>query len=510
MLRACFIAAFLLNFSNLLSSQTTDLSIAIEAQDLNGNTISQISIYENFQYVVTVLNSGNSVSNATISIEFDTDLTILSSNSQNNNAGASEVSNINVNNNILTASIAIMPSASSVELQIVVTAPTTLGGIAANGTVTPPTDIQDSNMSNNQSIISIDVLDIEIDFTVTHSQVQPTIGTPISDWGETVTYQFTITNNSAISFPSSAFSGALELESSIELGAPYVEFVSLQCIDTTNGVDCPDISATEGSAEIVSSFETIFSFSTPIEMPSNSSITFETVYRYSIFSCSVNPEPISVLSYIEIDIAHSNISSNFSEQILTNLLLAEPCPSTDVCIETIQINPTDVNVDYGENITLETTVCNNGPNDATMRFFLQNLTPFIEWEIVSISCLSATGGINCTAVTLSDSDQLWVSSDYIMPVNATLTVQTVLFFVEPPECTNNQNVVANIRSAINILDNQLIDSNYDNNTESDVVFLPETQACPTGDLQVTKTQISPELPIGSSSVDTAQWGPVFL
>lgn len=509
MLRFFFISAFFLSFNTLLFCQTTDLSIAIEAQDLNGNTISQISIYENFQYVVTILNSGNSVSNATISINFDTDLTILSFTSQNNNAGASDVSNINVNNNVLTGTIAIMPSASSVELQIVVTAPTTLGGIAANGTVTPPTDIQDNNTSNNQSVISIDVLDdVEIDFTVTHSQIQPTISTPISDWGETVTYQFTITNNSTITFPLDAFSGALELDSSIAYGAPFVEFVSLQCIDTTNGVVCPDISATEGSAGNVSSTLSVFSFSTPIEMPSNSSITFEVVYRYSIFNCSVNPEPISVLSYIEIVIPHANTSSNFSEQILTNLLQAEPCPLTDVCIETIQISPPDVNVDYGENITLETTVCNNGPNDAPMRFFLQNLTPFIEWEIVSMSCLSSTGDINCNAITLTDDDQLWVSSDYIMPVNATLTIQTVLFFVEPPDCTNNQNVVANIRSAINILDNQLIDSNYNNNTESDVVFLPDTEACPTADLQVTKTQISPELPIGSSSVDTAQWGPV--
>ena len=76
----------LLLFCLQVHGQTTDLSIAIEAQNLSGNAISQVDIYEDFQYVITVLNSGNSVDNATISVTFDTDLTILSYNSQNNNA----------------------------------------------------------------------------------------------------------------------------------------------------------------------------------------------------------------------------------------------------------------------------------------------------------------------------------------------------------------------------------------------------------------------------------------
>ena len=193
MLKPLYLLLFVLSNVFVLSSQTTDLSIAIEAQNLSGGAISQINIYEDFQYVITVLNSGNSVDNATISVNFDADLTIISYTSQNNNAGASDISNINVNSNVLTASIATMPNNSSVELLVLVTAPTNLGGIAANGTVSPPENTTDTNTSNNQSIISIDVLDIIIDFTVIQTQIQPVEGTAINAWGDNVTYQFTIT-----------------------------------------------------------------------------------------------------------------------------------------------------------------------------------------------------------------------------------------------------------------------------------------------------------------------------
>jgi len=171
---------FLFLFCLQAHSQTTDLSIAIEAQNLSGTAISQIDIYEDFQYLVTVLNSGNTVNNATISVNFDADLTIISYNSQNNNAGASDFSDIDITGNVLTASLATMPNNSSVQLLVLVTAPTNLGGITANGTISPPTDTQDINTSNNQAIISIDVLDVIIDFSVTHTQINPTEGTAIS------------------------------------------------------------------------------------------------------------------------------------------------------------------------------------------------------------------------------------------------------------------------------------------------------------------------------------------
>lgn len=517
MLKSIYLFLFFCLNTCLLSGQTTDLSIAIEAQNLSGTAISQVDIYEDFQYLITVSNSGNSVSDTTISIDFDDDLTILSTSSQNNTNGATNYSNIDTTNNILTASIANMPNNSSVELLVLVTAPTNLGGIAVNGTVSPPVGTTDVNTSNNQSIISIDVLDIIIDFSVTHTQIQPTSGTPISAWGDEVTYQFTITNNSAIAFPVDAITGKLILTSLFDNGQPFAEFVSLECIGSTNGTLCPDLVNLNGfSSSIISPNITVapslFTFGNSFEFTSGGSVTFEVVYRYSIFSCSPVPAPIDVDSIIQIDLNHANVSSNNSNAVTTNLLSADLCPQTDICIETVQVDP-DLSVDlqYGQDITLETTVCNNGPSEAPMRFFLQNLTPNISWDIISITCLGTTGPVTCTDFTISDNGQIWVSSDFILQPNTTITIETVLQFTEPP-CSITPNLIqAVIRSGTNLLDSQLVDTNVFNNIFNNSLFFPAPEPCDENDIydiQVTKTQINPQLPTGSTPQNTTEWGEI--
>ena len=45
-------------------AQTTDLSIVVAAQNLSGSSISQVNIYQDFQYIVTIFNSGGNVTNA--------------------------------------------------------------------------------------------------------------------------------------------------------------------------------------------------------------------------------------------------------------------------------------------------------------------------------------------------------------------------------------------------------------------------------------------------------------
>jgi uncharacterized repeat protein (TIGR01451 family)/gliding motility-associated-like protein len=505
-----------LNFS-LAFGQTTDLSIAIEAQNLSGTAISQVDIYEDFQYLITVSNSGNSVNNAAISIDFDDDLTLLSSSSQNNVNGATDFSNIDTTNNVLTALIANMPNNSSVELLVLVTAPTNLGGIAVNGTVGPPEGTTDTNTSNNQSIISIDVLDIIIDFSVTHTQIQPTSGTPISAWGDEVTYQFTITNNSAIAFPVDAIRGKLILTSLFDNGQPFAEFVSLECINSTNGTLCPDLSNINGFASSIIgpsivAAPSLFTFQDSFEFTPGGSVTFEMIYRYSIFSCSPMPAPIDVGSIVQINLNHANVSSNTSNTVTTNLLSADLCPQTDICIETVQVDPDlSVALQYGQDITLETTVCNNGPLEAPMRFFLQNLTPNISWDIISITCLGTTGPVACDDFTTSDNGQIWVSSDFLLQPNTTITIETVLQFTEPP-CSITPNLVqAIIRSGTNILDSQLVDTNVSNNIFNNSLFFPAPEPCDENDIydiQVTKAQINPQLPIGSTSQNTAEWGEI--
>ena len=40
-----------------LSAQTTDLAVVVEAQNLSGTDVSQVQIYQEFQYIVTIINS---------------------------------------------------------------------------------------------------------------------------------------------------------------------------------------------------------------------------------------------------------------------------------------------------------------------------------------------------------------------------------------------------------------------------------------------------------------------
>ena len=520
MLKPLYFLLFVFFNVYFLSSQTTDLSIAIEAQDLSGTAVSQVDIYEDFEYLITVLNSGNSVDNATISVSFDTDLTILSYTSQNNNAGASEISNINVNSNVLTASIANMPNNSSVELLVLVTAPTNLGGIAANGTVSPPDTTTDTNTSNNQSIISIDVVDIIIDFTVTHTQIQPAEGTGINAWGDSVTYQFTITNNSAIDFPIATVEGKLALESPSENGQPFAELISIECIDATNGTLCTDLinlttNSTNVSSVNIDLANTIFIYSEYPEITSGGNITFEVVYKYSNFSCSEDPMPIEVNSIIEISLDHENASYNYSNIINTDLLNAEICPETDICIETTQIDPdTTVALNYEQDITFITTLCNNGPSEAPIRFFLQNLSiSSVLWQIDSVNCIDTSGPVSCNdfSISIPNNGELWTSDDFVLQPNTTITIETILKYLEP-ECSTNPNPIqAIIRSATNILDGQLTDTNLDNNYFANILQLPpaSVENCDgpsLSGLDITKTQISPELPIGESLDNTAEWG----
>lgn len=504
------ITAFLFCFSFFSSvGQTTDLSILVVAQNTTGIDVSQVQIFQDFQYVVTIINSGNTVANATFSQTINSNVSVTSFISQNNLGGATPASALIINTNVLTGTIANLPTNSSVEIKVLVTAPTTLGGIATNATVTPPSGTQDTSPTNNQSIISIDVVDVVIDFTVTQAQITPPEGSGISMWNDTVTYEFTITNQSSITYPLSNFMGVFELNSSLDYGQPIVQMLSIECLGGTNGTFCPDVSSVTSSPIIISSSQPVFSFGNPHEFTSGGSLSFQVVYKFLQPLCAIEQQPIGVKSYIKLNLNHPNVSSNNSNQINLNLLTAELCQLTDVCIETIQLNPavTDL-VNWEEEVTFVTTVCNNGPLDATIRFFLQNLSVNVVWEIVSLTCTGTTGNIGCDDFTLTQQNMVWTSNEFLMPANATITVETVAKFLEPECSTGSTNTIAHVRSGINLLSSQIIDININNNAESDYVTLPPSATCASSDLNVTKTQIAPILPIGSSSASTANWGNV--
>ncbi|OUS01540.1 hypothetical protein A9Q86_07110 [Flavobacteriales bacterium 33_180_T64] len=504
---------FFILISTHLYSQTTDLSIVAQAQNTVGTDVSQVEIFQDFQYIVTIINSGNAVANATFVITMDSDLQNLDLNnitSQNNTGGASNASGLILNGSVLTGTIDNLPTDSSVEIKIEITAPSMVGGIAINAIVSPPDGTLDSNESNNQSLISIDVIDVEIDFTVTYSQISPAEDTPIPAWNSLVTYRFTITNNSAIDFPLQSFLGEVTLLSDLNYGRPNVQLESIQCVGTTGGTECPDISNVPvGSMFLVSGASEIFSFNSPHVYTAGGSATYEIAYRYLDPSCASEIQPIEVYSVIKITLDHANESSNVSNSITTDLLESELCQITDICIDTIQTDPDPTTlVNWNQEVTFETTVCNNGPLDANIAFFLQNLSPTIDWNIISVTCIGTTGDITCNDINFNIENIYWVTNPFIMPVGATITVVTVVEFLEPECSLNSNNNQAHIRSSTNVLEPNIFDSIVENSAQSDYVILPPTDECPNSDISITKTQINPELPIGGTANNPAQAGNV--
>lgn len=411
-----------------------------------------------------------------------------------------------------------MPNSSSVELLVSVRAPITPGGIATSALIFAPNGTTDTNTANNQSIISIDVNDIPIDFSVNYIQVTPPEGTEISNWNDTVTYQFTITNNTNIAFPLNSFSGRMQFANASNFGFPKVQFESISCLNGTNGTLCPDVSSVPQYTSTVLSANPqstlFFNYDNPIEFNANSSLSFEIVYKYLEPDCSLNIAPLAVNSFVRIDLNHINESSNDSNIVYTQLIETSVCSVTDLCIETTQINPLPTQlINWEEQITFETIACNNGPLDAYGRFYLQNLSGTIDWDIVSITCNATSGNITCNDFTLTNQGAYWSSNEFIIPANVTITITTVIKFIDPDDCTTGPptNSLGHVRSGINLLEQTIVESIVLNNADSDYVMLPALPTCDPSeivDLQITKTQVNPILPLGSNASNTIGWGNV--
>lgn len=487
--------------------QTTDLAISVEAQDLSGSDISQAHIYEEFQYLVTITNSGNAVQNAVFNQTINADATIISYVSQNPTGGTTLITDFDVVGNQISGTITNFPAAASIQVKVVLRAPPTTGGIATTVTITPPDTVTDTNEGNNISIISIDITDIIVDFTVSHEQITPAPGTAISNWGDTITYHVTITNNSDIVYPLVGFSGVMELNSLAVNGLPIVQLVSMTCISAANGSNCyNDFNVNPTPTTIFAATPTrVYEFLINHEFQPNSTLTFEMVYQFLEPECRVNPAQMVVTSHIEIALDHANESSNESNDVESLLIEAELCQETDVCIETIQISPTvgDL-VNWGESIVYETTICNNGPLDADVIASFRNTSNNVLWQITSIECIGSESTIPCNTTTFANAGQYWVCNVFNMPVGELLTVRTTLHFIEPECIIGNINGIA--RSNVSIESPNIEDNFQNNNTDYDNVDLPmDVPQCEVVELQVSKTQIAPQLPEGSSTDNTTAW-----
>jgi len=489
------------------NAQTTDLAVLVEAQSTSNVEVSQVHIYQEFQYLITILNSGNLVENATFLQDINPSTTVVSYEFLNGTNGAGTVTDFVLNaDNELSGTVTSLPANSSIEVKVTVIAPTFVGGIATDVTVSPPNGTTDSDPSNNQSIISLDVVDVPIDFTVSLTQITPTPGTAITAWGDDVTYRFTITNRSSIAFPLDAFT--INMGSNpIDNGEPNVQVQSIACMSTTNGVTCPENLPVPSTIFLVDSGAEIYSFNQSIVFPINGTITFEIVCKFLEGECAEEPDVINVDSFVELELSHDNESPNASNITETLLLTPEGCLFTDLVIETEVLIPTSGAItNWNDIVTLETVVSNLGSFDVPIRFFLQNLSSNAgTWDLISVTCLATTGPFSCNDITFSLNGETWNTNNFLIPAGGTITVETVLNYLEPNCSPSPQLYTSQIRSAINILDQDIIDIDYSNNFDDDFVTLLQVAQCPFSDLSVTKTQITPQAPLGTSDQNPMPW-----
>lgn len=511
MLKTCFFFLFLCAPFFQSEAQNTDLAVLVEAQNTSNTEVSQVHIYQEFQYIITILNSGNLVDNATFTQEINANVNVVSFEYQNASGGAGIVTNLVLddNTNDLSGTVTTLPTNSSIEVKVTVIAPTFVGGIATNVAVFPPENTTDIDTTNNQSIISLDVTDLDIDFTVVLNQITPNEGTPINTWGDNVTYQFTISNNSSIAFPLDIFSMSM-ISNPVENGEPDIQVQSLECISSTNGVMCPDDLPFSTSIVNLGSSPEVFAFNDTIIFPVNGTITFEIVVKFLEGPCAETPDVINIESVVEIELSHDNLSPNESNVVNTLLLTPEACLLTDLVIETEVIQPTSGGIsNWSDIVILETVVTNLGTFDVPIQFFLQNLSSAAgSWNLISVTCTGTTGPFNCSDLNISLNGESWNTLTFNIPPGVTITIETVLNYVEPQCSPNPTFFTSQIRSAINIIPDDIIDIDYSNNFDDDYVVLFPAEQCTFSDLTVTKRQIDPVFPIGSSDQNPMPWGNV--
>jgi len=506
-----YITIFLFLCSFFAWSQTTDLSASVEATDLDGNSISNIIIFQEFYYVTTISNSGDAVNNATFSQQLASNVVALSIESQNAVGGAADATNFvyNPTTNMVTADLPSLPNASSVEIRILVRVPKTSGGISTTAIVTPPDGTTDTAPDGNTSIISMDVTYAPLDFSVTYQQVNPTSGTGISAWGDQVTFEFTITNNGNFQYPIDNFGLFQGLASNSLNGSATLQLISLSCIGATNGVNCPtDFGPLPGVPTLVVPIQEVYQYDQEIIFPSQASLTFSVVFEYTEGDCGINSDLVQIQSFAQVVLAEANTNSDQSNIEITDLLDSAVCPCTDVSIATEQTDPLPGTIpNWGQPVTYQTTLTNNGPLDTTIQFFMQNLG--IDWEFVSITCISATGGVTCADINFNIDGMFWQVDNFAIPAGAVIIIETIVQYNEP-DCPTDAIIDSPYRTTVNMLEH--IDCDDNDNNEFDTIILPQamgTADCVSPDnVSITKTQVAPVLPLGSTDDNPIPWGDV--
>lgn len=464
-------------FFGSLFAQTTDLAITVEAQDLTGNSISQAHFYERYNYLITISNTGAPVSNADFNLTLSSVNNIENAVAQNLLGGASTPTGLTTTGNVVSGSLPNMPNSASLEILVTVRAsPIFLGGATATAIVNAPAGTTDTNPSTNTSVISIIMTERPIDFQITQTQITPTGNGSLANWGDSVTYEMTITNNSAIEYPLQNFQ--IFAQNVNTAGSAIVTLENLTCV-SGNGMSCPTLTGTSPTTmvNLTGSFE-FYNHAQVVVFPAGASFTMRVTYKIEEGDCSRRSPnvPLIVGNSLRVQSFINNTGFSTADLIQTTALLINPCPCTDLSSQVDKISPTAGTLNtWNDIVTFDYTFSNNGPVDIIGGAYLintSNLNTGI--EILTATCTGTTGTLNCSDINITiTSNFRWLTDDFLFPANSSATFRTTVRFI-PPECTPGGIApICSMRGIVFENDPNLIDCDFTNDFDGDsIIGLP--------------------------------------
>ncbi len=497
--RSFFLLIALLSaFTSL--AQTTDLSITLEAQDLSGNSISQAHIYERYDYLVTISNTGAAVSNATLAVDFSSVDNVDSAVAQNSVGGAVVPTIISIGTSGISATLPNMPNSSSIEILVTVRAsPVFLGGATATAVVDPPSGITDVNPSTNSSVISIIMTEVPIDFGISQSQILPAGNVGIAAWGDTLEYEMTITNNSSIDYPLEDF--FMQVTNVNRAGSSIYNFLYFDCI-SSNGMSCPALNGLNNSSPInVTNGFTYYSHGDQIVFPAGASITYKVSYTLDEGNCSqADSGQILIMgNRVIIEPVLNNTGFATRDTITTDTLLNDPCPCTDLAAGVVRVSPTGtVLTSWNDVVTYDFTFTNNGSLDERSLLSMTNVSSANAGiDILTATCVSTTGSVTCSDFNLNIFQGFRIiSNEFIFPANSSIDITVTLRYV-PPNCSpGGLPPNCDMRATAIGRDPAIFECDSSNNGETDNIDGLPIIACSTDPsngtiLELTEVQIDP-------------------
>jgi gliding motility-associated-like protein/uncharacterized repeat protein (TIGR01451 family) len=481
-------------------AQTTDLSITLEAQDLSGNAISQAHIYERYNYLLTISNTGAAVTNASFATSFSSVNLIESVTPQSPIGGAAMPTGITINPSNISGVLPSMPNSSSIEILIAVRAsPTFLGGATATATVNPPGGTTDVNPSTNSSVISIIMTEVPIDFSISQSQILPAGNAGITNWGDTVQYEMTIMNNSSIEYPLEDFE--MQVVNVNRAGSSIYDFVDFNCI-AASGMSCPTLGGLNNSSPInITSVFTYYDQGSQIDFPAGASITFRVTYTLSEGDCSQATSGLELImgNRLTIRPVLNNTNYPIRNTITTETLMIDPCPCTDLKAETVRVSPTGgVISSWNDVFTYDFTFTNNGPLDVLAVLSMINVSSFQTGiDILTVDCISTTGPVACSDFNIVNSINFrWLTNEFIFPANSSISIRATLTYVPPPCTPNGAPPTCAVRGFAVGRDPAIFECDSSDNGQTDSISGLPLPACSTDPsngtiLELTEIQIDP-------------------